>query len=41
MQLYLPDPAYSQSERTRGNFRLSFKVSLCFVTLLWIITWLD
>ena len=41
MQLHIPDPTYSKSERALGNFRLSFKVSLCFVTLLWVITWLD
>jgi len=41
MQLNLPDPAYNNSERAQGNFRLAFKVSLYFVTLLWVVTLLD
>ncbi len=41
MQLNLPDPAYNKSERAQGNFRLALKVSLYFVTLLWVVTLLD
>jgi membrane associated rhomboid family serine protease len=41
MQLNLPDPAYNNSERAQGNFRLALKVSLCFVALLWVVTLLD
>ena len=41
MQLNLPDPAYNNSERAQGNFRLAFKVSLYFVALLWVVTLLD
>ena len=41
MQLNLPDPAYTKSERAQGNFRLALKVSLYFVTLLWVVTLLD
>ena len=41
MQLNLPDPAYNKSERAPANFRLALKVSLYFVTLLWVVTLLD
>ena len=41
MQLHLPEPGYSESDRAQGNFRLALKLSLCFVLLLWIVTLLD
>jgi hypothetical protein len=41
MQLNLPDRAYSKYERTQGNFPLALKVSLYFVTLLWVVTLLN
>ena len=41
MQLDIPDPAHNKSERAHGNFRLAFKASLCFVTLLWVVALLD
>jgi membrane associated rhomboid family serine protease len=37
MQIHLPDPAYTRSERARENFRLAAKLSLGFVGLLWLI----
>ena len=41
MQLHLPEPGYSESDRAQGNFRLALKMSLYFVLLLWIVTLLD
>src|SRR5215471_13172237 len=37
MEIHLPDPHYTESERARENFRLALKVSLAFVALLWLI----
>jgi len=37
MQLHIPDPAYTNSERARANFRLAFKIALGFVALIWLI----
>jgi membrane associated rhomboid family serine protease len=37
MQIHLPDPAYTGSERARAHFRLATKVTLGFVALLWLI----
>lgn len=37
MQLHIPDPDYTSSERARANFRLAFKIALGFVVLLWLI----
>jgi membrane associated rhomboid family serine protease len=37
MQVHVPDPAYTDSERSRANFRLAAKLSLAFVGLLWFI----
>ena len=37
MQVHLPDPAYSVSERARANFRLAAGISLGFVALIWLI----
>jgi membrane associated rhomboid family serine protease len=37
MQIHLPDPAYTDSVRARGHFRLATKITLGFVALLWLI----
>jgi membrane associated rhomboid family serine protease len=37
MQIHLPDPAYTASERARAHFRLATKIALGFVALLWLI----
>jgi membrane associated rhomboid family serine protease len=37
MQIHIPDPAYTGSERARANFRLALKLTLVFVALLWFI----
>ena len=37
MQIDVPDPAYTGSERARANFRLAVKLALGFVALLWLI----
>jgi membrane associated rhomboid family serine protease len=37
MQIHVPDPAYTGSERARANFRLAVKIALSFVALLWVI----
>ncbi|MBI2297288.1 MAG: rhomboid family intramembrane serine protease [Betaproteobacteria bacterium] len=37
MQVHIPDPAYTGSERARANFRLAFKIALGFVALIWLI----
>ena len=41
MQIDRPDPAYTASERSRGNFRLAVKIALGFVALLWAIALLN
>jgi membrane associated rhomboid family serine protease len=41
MQIHVPDPAYTGSERARANFRLAVKLTLGFVALLWFITLLN
>ena len=41
MQIDIPDPAYTSSERARANFRLAFKTALGFVALLWAIQLLN
>jgi membrane associated rhomboid family serine protease len=41
MQFDRPDPAYTASERSRGNFRLAVKIALGFVGLLWVIAVLN
>lgn len=41
MQIDVPDPAYTSSERARANFRLAFKIALGFVVLLWVIQLLN
>jgi membrane associated rhomboid family serine protease len=37
MQLHIPDPEYTSSERARANFRLAFRIVLGFVALIWLI----
>ena len=37
MQIHLPDPAFTNSERARENFRLALRLSIAFVALLWLI----
>ncbi|HQR11254.1 MAG TPA: rhomboid family intramembrane serine protease [Casimicrobiaceae bacterium] len=37
MQIHLPDPRHTDSDRVRANFRLAVKTSLGFVALLWLI----
>ena len=37
MQLHIPDPAYTSSERARANFRLAFAIALGFIALIWLI----
>ena len=37
MQIHIPDPAYTGSQRSRDNFRLAVKLSLGFVALLWLV----
>ena len=41
MQAYIPDPAYTNSERARANFRLAGKIALGFVALIWLIQLLN
>jgi membrane associated rhomboid family serine protease len=41
MQIHRPDPAYTNSERSRANFRLAAKLSLGFVALIWAIALLN
>lgn len=41
MRFHVPDPAYTGSVRSRANFRLAFKISLCCVVLLWIVSLLN
>ena len=41
MQIHIPDPAYTSSERAQANFRLAVKISLGFVALIWLIQLLN
>jgi membrane associated rhomboid family serine protease len=41
MQIHIPDPAHTGSERARANFRLALRMSLGFVALIWIIQLLN
>jgi membrane associated rhomboid family serine protease len=41
MQIHVPDPAYTASQRSRDNFRLAVKLSLAFVALLWVLHFLN
>jgi membrane associated rhomboid family serine protease len=37
MQIPIPDPGFTRSDRSRANFRLAVKISLGFVALIWLI----
>ena len=37
MQIHASDPAFTDSERARANFRLAVKLALGFVVLIWSI----
>ena len=37
MQVEIPDPAWTSSERARASFRLAAKIALGFVALIWLI----
>ena len=37
MQIDIPDPAYTSSDRARASFRLAIKFALGFVALIWIV----
>ena len=37
MQVHLPDPAYTGSERAGANFHLAVRLSLSFVAVIWVI----
>jgi membrane associated rhomboid family serine protease len=37
MQVDIPDPAYTGSQRSRANFRLALKLALCLVAAVWLI----
>ncbi|HEV2979623.1 MAG TPA: rhomboid family intramembrane serine protease [Casimicrobiaceae bacterium] len=41
MEIHRPDPAYTDSERSRLNFRLAVKIALGFVALIWVIALLN
>src|SRR5881396_742212 len=41
MQIHRLDPAHTDSERARANFRLAVKIALGFVALIWFIHLLD
>ncbi len=41
MQIHRPDPAYTDTERSRANFRLAAKLTLGFVALIWAIALLN
>lgn len=41
MQVDIPDPAYTSSEQARASFRLSVKIALRFVALIWVIQLLN
>jgi membrane associated rhomboid family serine protease len=37
MQVHIPDPAYTSSERARASFRLAGKIALSFIAVLWVV----
>lgn len=41
MQIDIPDPTYTSSERARANFRLAAKLAFSFVALIWFIQLLN
>ena|SRR6266545_1839661 len=36
MQIHVPDPTYTNTERSRANFRLAVKLACAFVALIWL-----
>jgi len=41
MQIHIPDPEFSTSERARANFWLAAKIALGFVAVLWVVDFLN
>src|SRR6266404_5345646 len=41
MQIHASDPAFTDSQRARANFRLAVKLTLGFVALIWFIQLLN
>ena len=41
MQIHIPDPAYTDTERARAHFRLAAKIAVGFVALLWLVYFLS
>ena len=41
MQIHIPDPDYTSSERARANFRLAVRIALGFVALIGLIEFLN
>lgn len=41
MEIHVPDPAHTGSERARANFRLALKMASGFVALIWLIQLLN
>ena len=41
MQIHIPDPDYTTSERSRANFWLAAKITTGFIALLWAIDFLN
>jgi membrane associated rhomboid family serine protease len=37
MQVHIPDPAYTSSERARASFRLAGKIAMGFIAVLWAV----
>jgi len=37
VQIHIPDPEYTGSERTRSHFRLAAKIALGFVGIVWLV----
>jgi len=41
MEIHRLDPAHTDSERARANFRLAVKIALGFVALIWFVQLLN
>jgi len=41
VQVDIPDPEFTSSERARANFRLAFKIALTWVAALWLIEFIN
>src|SRR5262249_44788223 len=41
MEIHIPDPQYTASERARANFRLAVRIAVAFVALIWAIQLLN